>query len=122
MASDKNPIQEFALKSPRTAGLIYTTIGSLISYFCLIGPVLDAQNGAENITYFTKAFLLGVCVILLGLGLVVFGSRFALFLFDNKEALPTWKLYLFIALIVLPFIALDIWLTRYLSALGYATS
>lgn len=61
----------------RLAGVVALALGAALAWFFVLGPLRDAQAGAPEISYSTKAFILVPFCAVFGLAFLLFGERFS---------------------------------------------
>jgi hypothetical protein len=61
---------------PRIMGALMSVLGSVLIYLCLIGPILDAESGAESVSLSMGGSFLGLASLLMGLLYLIGGARF----------------------------------------------
>lgn len=101
----------------RLAGLAFLAGGALFGWMFIWSPYQDALNGAPEVHYSTKAFLLVPACFVFGVVMLTIGTRYAYRNAEKKQLTPLgWALF---GLIVLLTGLSWWWLESQFSALGY---
>ena len=101
----------------RLGGVLVLSIGAVIGWFFILGPLHQAQAGAPTVRYSLKAMVLVPACLVFGLAFLVGGDKLAYRDAERKRLTPLgWVLMvIFAAAAALCYW----WFTQQFAALGY---
>ena len=67
--------QKFVTENPRKVGLVCFGMGLGVIYWMLILPIQESQAGVAEIVISIKLVVVGVMLVFMGLGFIIFGPR-----------------------------------------------
>ena len=101
----------------RLGGVLVLSIGAVIGWFFILGPLHEAQAGAPTVRYSLKAMVLVPACLVFGLAFLVGGDKLAYRDAERKRLTPLgWVLVaIFAAAVALCYW----WFKQQFAALGY---
>ena len=102
----------------RITGLVFIGLGAVLAWFFVLGPLRDAQAGAPQISYYTKAFILAAFSAVFGLAFLLFGDKISYRNVQTKSLTRAgWVMFVIGCAVAA---AGWWWFEQQFSALGYA--
>jgi hypothetical protein len=104
----------------RIGGIFLVALGVVMAWFFILGPLQEARNGAEDVSYSLKIFVAVPACVIAGLAFLVRGSNLVYRNVEGKTLTAVgWAMFAVVALLTA---AGYWWFQQQFAALGYSYS